>query len=76
MEQVVIEQVDSDVVERLKLRATQSGRPFQAELRSILQTAAECDWQSVSPELLRVQSLFASRSFDDSVDLLIEERAK
>jgi plasmid stability protein len=76
LEQVVIEEVEPAILERLKLRALQSGRPLQAELRSILEMAAECDWLSVSPELQRVQAHFAGKSFSDSLGVLQEERAK
>lgn len=76
MEQVVIGEIEPSVLERLRLRAVQSGRPLEAELRSILQRAAECDWVSASPEMERVRALFTGRRFADSVTLLQEDRAK
>ena len=78
MEQVVINEVEPAVVEQLKLRASLSGRPLQAELKSILETAATAggpsDWPSVAPELARLRAHFQTRVFGDSVDILAEER--
>ncbi len=76
LEQVVIDEIDPGVLDRLRLKALQSGRPLEAELRSILERAAECDWLSVSPELERVRAIFTARNFGDSVSLLSEDRVK
>jgi hypothetical protein len=80
LEQVVINEVEPAVLERLKLRASLSGRPLQAELKSILETASvserASDWPSIAPELARIQALFETRAFSDSVEVLAEERSK
>ena len=70
MDQVVINEIEPIIIERLKRRAANSGRSLEAELLSILRHAADYDWVSVSPELQRVRLLFADRTFSDSVDLL------
>jgi len=80
LEQVVINEVEPAVLEGLKLRASLSGRPLQAELKSILEIAAGAgkasDWPSIAPELARIQAMFEARTYSDSVDILAEERSK
>ena len=80
LEQVVINEVEPAVLEGLKLRASLSGRPLQAELKSILEIAASSErvseWPAIVPELTRIQAVFEARTFGDSVDVLAEERSK
>ncbi|MGO8673589.1 MAG: FitA-like ribbon-helix-helix domain-containing protein [Capsulimonadaceae bacterium] len=73
---MVIDEIQPDVLNRLRLRARESGRPLEAELRSILERASECDWISAAPELDRVRALFVGRVFSDSTHLLQEDRVR
>ena len=74
MAQVVIRDLDSDVVERLKQRAQRSGRSLEAELRLVLKRAADEDFVSARAAVERVRALFGDRRFSDSSELVREDR--
>lgn len=84
MSQVLIREVEPVIVERLKQRAKRSGRSLEAELRLVLQRAADEEEkgedgvaQSVPmADIERVRALLAGRTFSDSVALLREDRER
>lgn len=86
MSQVLIREVEPAVVERLKQRAKQSGRSLEAELRLVLQRAANEEENSeasatqersaLMADVERVRALLAGRTFSDSVELLREDRER
>ncbi len=78
MSQVLVRQVDTTTIERLKLRARGNNRSLEAELRIVLRDAANESYTSrdVMAEVARVRELFAGRAFTDSADLLREDRER
>ena len=78
--QVLIRDLDSVVLDKLKARARRNGRSLEAELRLILARAAEggwperVDWGAVRAEVERVRARFAGRTFSDSTELIREDR--
>jgi len=74
MAQILIRNLDETTIERLKLRATQSGRSLQAEVKMILDQAAHVDLQAARLTAARIRDKLKGRSASDSVDLLREER--
>lgn len=76
MAQVLVRDIESVVVEKLRLRAQKNNRSLEAELRSILQKAAGEEMSEVLVEVAKVRALFAGRTFSDSVELLREDRER
>jgi plasmid stability protein len=76
MAQVLVREVAPDVLERLKRRARQNHRSLEAELRVILQEAADGREDQALTEVDRIRALFVGRTFSDSVELLQEDRSR
>ncbi len=76
MAQVLIRDLDSAVVAKLKDRAKRRGRSLEAELRVILEGAAAEDWSGVRTLAAQLRRKLAGRAHTDSVDLLREDRAR
>ena len=76
MAQLLVRDVAPEVVENLKKRALRNRRSLEAELRIVLQEAAEVPVVSMQQEVERVRTLFAGRSFSDSATLLREDRER
>ena len=76
MAQILVRNLESDVVRKLKLRASQHGRSLQSEVRQILTQSA-----GVSPEQARKaarlwQRKLAGRKFSDTTALIRQDRAR
>jgi plasmid stability protein len=76
MAQVLIRDLKTDVVSRLKARAKRHGRSLQAELKEILQTASRHG--GLDPRVVadRIRRRLGGRAQTDSVELLAEDRAR
>jgi plasmid stability protein len=80
MAQVVIENLDPIVVEKLKALAQQHGRSLEAELKAILTQAAQIEVsdrtaKEVAEERInRARDKYADQTFSDSAELLQENR--
>ncbi len=74
MAQILIRNLDKATIERLKLRAAQSGRSLQTEVKMILDQAAHVDLQTARLTAARIREKLRGRRTSDSVDLLREER--
>ncbi|MBD2775723.1 FitA-like ribbon-helix-helix domain-containing protein [Iningainema tapete] len=81
MTQLVIENIDSIIIEKLKIRAQQQGRTLSAELKAILEEAAQgidqaavktAAWERIDRE----RAKYAGKIFSDSVELLREDRQR
>ncbi|OHB77225.1 MAG: hypothetical protein A2Z25_08265 [Planctomycetes bacterium RBG_16_55_9] len=76
MAQILVRNLESDVVEKLKLRARMHGRSLQSEVRQILAQSA-----GVSPEQTRKtartwQKKLSGRKFPDTTALIRQDRAR
>ena len=76
MAQVLVRDLENAVVDKLKERAKSRGRSLEAELRLILEQAAQDTRQQGLLELEQVRALCAGRTFSDSTELLREDRAR
>ena len=76
MAQVLVRDIAPEIVDKLKVRARQHHRSLEAELRTIFEQAVEEPVVSRMAEVTRIQALFAGRPFDDSTDLLREDRER
>ena len=74
MAQILVRNLDEAVVDRLKSRATQHNRSLQAEVKTILEQAAQVDAKTARELAMSIRKRFAGRQFTDSVDLIREDR--
>jgi plasmid stability protein len=68
--QVIIRNLSPDTVENLRRRARRNGQPLEAELRLILDRAANKQLHSDLERIDRVRALFAGRTFSDCTELI------
>jgi plasmid stability protein len=72
---MLVRDLDPEVVERLKERARSNGRSLQKEVRAILETAARTYTMAEAREVTaRWREQFTEGQFDDSADLIREDR--
>ncbi|NMG06866.1 hypothetical protein [Brasilonema sp. UFV-L1] len=83
MAQVLVEDIDPIILEKIEILAKQHGRSLQEELKHILQQAAEHeayhtggDMAKATEAVARVQEMFVGRTFRDSAELIREDRER
>lgn len=76
MSQVLVRNVDSDTLNRLKERARKHGRSLQAELRLILMQAAESDPNEFWDTAKQVREKIRGTYQTDSTELVREDRER
>ena len=76
MAQVLVRDLKSDVVARLKARAEQRGRSLQTELKDILEQASRQSALDARTLAARIRRQLAGRKHSDSAQLLAEDRAR
>jgi antitoxin FitA len=74
--QVLVRNLRTGVVKKLKLRAKQHRRSLQEELKEILEDAARQNAKDVQAKVNQVRKLFAGRKFGDSSELIRKDRAR
>ena len=74
MAQVLIRDLGSEVVDKLKERAKFRGRSLEAELRLILEQAAQDTRRQGLAELESIRERLAGKTFSDSAEMLREDR--
>lgn len=84
MAQVLVDDLDPIIVEKLETLARRHGRSLQAELKYILEQAVQTeaaptkqiDMAAARERIKQVQAMYAGRTFTDSVELLREDRER
>ncbi len=76
MAQVLVRDLKTDVVSRLKARAKRHGRSLQTELKEILQTASRQSTIDARALADRIRRRLGGRAQTDSVELLAEDRER
>ncbi len=76
MAQVLVRDLPTEVVRKLKMRARQHRRSLQEELKDILEQAAQQNAKDVQAKVNQVRKVFAGRKFSDSSDLVRQDRAR
>lgn len=76
MAQVLVRDLKTDVVIRLKARAKRHGRSLQTELKEILPTASRHSALDARALADRIRRRLGGRAHTDSVELLAEDRAR
>lgn len=73
---VLVRDLSPGVIHKLKARARRHGRSLQAELKSVLEQAAQTDTTTARALASRIRQRLAGRSHSDSVTLLAEDRRR
>lgn len=76
MAQILVRNIDTETLGRLKQRASDRGRSLQAEVKSILEQAAVIDAATARALAGRIRRRFRGRRFDDSTELIREDRER
>ena len=76
MAQVLIRDLGIEVVEILKERAKLQGRSLESELRLILELAAKDTRRKGLEELKQIRMRLTGMTFDDSTEMLREDRCR
>ncbi|TVP56323.1 MAG: hypothetical protein EA343_24185 [Nodularia sp. (in: Bacteria)] len=84
MAQILVENLDPLILEKLETLAKQHGRSLQEELKHILQQASETateyhssgDMEKAREAVARAQVRYAGKNFSDSTELIREDRER
>lgn len=76
MSQVLVRSLEPAILERLKARARRHGRSLQAELKAILETAAEGDLFDARLVADRIRRSLSGRAASDSGASQAEDRKR
>ncbi len=76
MSQVLVRSLEPAILERLKARARRHGRSLQAELKAILETAAEGDLLDARIVADRIRAVLRVRKGSDSGAAQAEDRRR
>jgi len=74
--QVLVRDLKTEVVARLKARAKRHSRSLQTELKEILETASRHSAVDARALAERIRRQLGGRPHTDSVELLAEDRAR
>lgn len=74
MGDILIRGLDDELIDRIKRRARSGGRSLQAELRAMIEQAARLDPAEARRVAARFRRQFGAVQFDDSADLIREDR--
>jgi plasmid stability protein len=76
MAQILVRNLETDVVEKLKLRAKQHGRSLQSEVRQILTQSAGMNLDQTRKMSRMWQKKLARRKFPDTTPMLRQDRSR
>ncbi len=77
MPNVLVRDIDTNILDRLKKRATGNHRSLQSEMQVILNEAAELPKRLSTLEAARrIKASLKNRNHTDSAELLREDRAR
>lgn len=84
MAQVLLEDINPVILEKLETLAKQHGRSLQEELKHILEQATQTivnpdqtvDMATAREMVARIQEMFIGRTFRDSAELIREDRER
>lgn len=76
MPNVLVEDLDAEVLNQLQGRATTNGRSLQAEMKAILEQAAQARMLEARARAVQIRSSFGQGAYSDSAALLAEDRRR
>lgn len=74
MAQLTVRKLDSDLVQRLKIRAAHSNRSAEAEHRAILESALRTEASDIWERAAQLRSATRNRPATDSASLIRQDR--
>lgn len=74
MPAIHIRDLSRATLESLKARARRNDRSLQAELKSILEEAADTDWSHTRTLAAKLRKSLARRAHSDSAELIASDR--
>jgi plasmid stability protein len=74
MPNVLVRDVETSILKKLKLKAAREGRSLQAEVQMILTRAVQSEPLSDLETVRKIRSSISSRKQSDSAELLREDR--
>lgn len=74
MPQLLIRNLETETIERLKERAKLHNRSLQGEAKSILELSAKMTMEEARERAIKIRASFGKKKFTDSVELLREDR--
>jgi plasmid stability protein len=66
--------LEQDLLDRLAQRARRRGISMEEEARSVLEKFLQQDWQRFWEEAAQIRQTLAGKRFDDSAELIREDR--
>lgn len=77
MAQLLVRDIDSEIIERLKSRAKQHKRSLQGEAKSILEEAArKMTTEEALERARKIRESFGGKTFSDSAEMIREDRER
>jgi plasmid stability protein len=76
MSQLLVRDLDTGTVERLKLRAQRHGRSLQGEVKAILQAAATFSMSEAGTVAEQWQRKLSGGAYRDSAEVIREDRER
>lgn len=76
MPDVLVKELDDEILNLLQGRAEANGRSLQAELRAILEQAAQARMLEARARAAQIRASFSPGTYSDSAVLLAEDRQR
>ena len=76
MPDVLVRGVDTEILNKLKMRAERNGRSLQNELMEVFRSMAGAESGSDADAAARIKRSFSGRKFSDSAASLREDRLR
>lgn len=76
MAQILVRDLDSELIERLKSQARRHGRSLQGEVKAILEAAATYSMEEARQIAEQWRHRLAGQMVSDSADLIREDRER
>lgn len=74
MPQLLIRNLETETIERLKERAKLHNRSLQGEVKSILELSAKMTMEEARKRAMKIRASFGKKKFTDSAGLIREDR--
>ncbi|MHB8880367.1 MAG: FitA-like ribbon-helix-helix domain-containing protein [Thermodesulfovibrionales bacterium] len=74
MPHLLIRNLETETIERLKERAKLHNRSLQGEAKSILELSAKMTMEEARERAIKIRASFGKKKFTDSAELIREDR--
>jgi antitoxin FitA len=76
MPQLLIRNLETETIERLKKQAKRHNRSLQGEAKSILEQSAKMTMEEARERAMKIREGFGKKRFSDSAELIREDRER